>query len=335
MQVVDARDVRVAGERGADLLDARPRGRGLEEHPAGVAQEAVGGDEHDRRRSRATATPSARVQPVARMTTPATAVSTNASDVGEAGAGTSPRCSSTRGSPAASCHVASSVTAMPTSATISDRRLPGRRAGRSAAGSPRRRSGTRARAACAPFACADRISVRLRPKVRLPAAGRSTRRITTSDSTSAPASVSMCAASESSASESARIPATTSAAMNPAIRPSAIHSRLASASGLTACECPSWPSTLGLLQGKLRTHARPRDPQAGAGPHLLRAAPRPPLRHGRARPPAARRGRPVPPGHRDRRRPGDRLGHAGAPVVRAPHPDRRRCSRSSATGRWS
>ncbi len=46
-----------------------------------------------------------------------------------------------------------------------------------------------------------RHSARFRPKVRLPPAGRSARRRATSESPIAPASVSMCAASESNASE--------------------------------------------------------------------------------------------------------------------------------------
>ncbi len=67
-----------------------------------------------------------------------------------------------------------------------------------------------------------------------PAAGRRARRIATSASASAPASVSMCAASDSRASELATMPATTSTHMKPVIRTSAIVSRRESAS----CVCP-------------------------------------------------------------------------------------------------
>ena len=58
----------------------------------------------------------------------------------------------------------------------------------------------------------------------------------------APASVSMCAASESSASEWAMTPAATSTAMKPRISPSAIASWRWFASALTPWECsePEW-----------------------------------------------------------------------------------------------
>ena len=79
---------------------------------------------------------------------------------------------------------------------------------------------------------------RFSPKVRLPPEGRRISRITTRLMTSAPASVSMCAASERSAREWARIPTTTSTAMKPAISASAAESRLASAFSLTPCVWP-------------------------------------------------------------------------------------------------
>ena len=85
-----------------------------------------------------------------------------------------------------------------------------------------------------PLIAAATISLRPSPKVMAPAAGRRASRIATSASASAPASVSMCAASESSASELARMPTTTSTHMKPAIRTSAIASRRESAS----CVCP-------------------------------------------------------------------------------------------------
>jgi hypothetical protein len=52
----------------------------------------------------------------------------------------------------------------------------------------------------------------------------------------------MCAASESSASESAMMPAATSTAMNARISPSATLSQRRSASGAGAwlCACPRW-----------------------------------------------------------------------------------------------
>src|SRR5919201_2442783 len=75
-----------------------------------------------------------------------------------------------------------------------------------------------------PFACAESTSARRRPNVRLPPAGRAASRKARSDSAIAPASVSMCAASDRSASECARMPATISPAINAAINASATRS---------------------------------------------------------------------------------------------------------------
>src|SRR5436305_2894668 len=94
----------------------------------------------------------------------------------------------------------------------------------------------------APFACAERISERRSPKVRLPPAGRAARRSTINDIASAPASVSMCAASERSASECASTPATTSPTMNTTISARARPRRRASSP--PPCECPcAWSCT--------------------------------------------------------------------------------------------
>src|SRR6476659_7970328 len=119
-----------------------------------------------------------------------------------------------------SCHVARKLTPIPTSATT-------RITAPSASGGET--------SSAAPFAWAERISERRNPKVRFPPAGCAARRSTTSDTRSAPASVSMCAASDRSASESARMPATTPPAMKSRIRPSAIAIRRASP--LCSCEC--------------------------------------------------------------------------------------------------
>ena len=86
----------------------------------------------------------------------------------------------------------------------------------------------------APLNWALRIPARFQPNVIAPPAGRRASRIATSASTSAPASVSMCAASESSASELARMPTTTSTAMKPTISASAILSLPRSASAETS-----------------------------------------------------------------------------------------------------
>ena len=83
----------------------------------------------------------------------------------------------------ASCRVDErGVTTTPTSATTTITPPPGVGRVDQPPDRPRRRSGTRARAAWPPFACAERISVRFSPKVRLPPAGRRTRRSTISDS---------------------------------------------------------------------------------------------------------------------------------------------------------
>jgi hypothetical protein len=82
----------------------------------------------------------------------------------------------------------------------------------------------------APFSWADRISARRIPNVNPPPAGRRARRAARRASASAPASVSMWAASDSRASEEATMPATTSTDMKPRISASAILSRRASPS---------------------------------------------------------------------------------------------------------
>ena len=88
-----------------------------------------------------------------------------------------------------------------------------------------------------PLACAERISTRLKPNVIAPLAGRAARPIASSEKPIAAASVSMCPASESSASECAMMPVLTSTAMNATIRPSATASLPRSASARTAWEC--------------------------------------------------------------------------------------------------
>ena len=91
-----------------------------------------------------------------------------------------------------------------------------------------------------PLAWAERISARLRPKVIWPSAGRWARLMATSEKPIAAASVSMCAASESSARELARIPVTTSAAMKARISARAIASLPRSAPALAPCVWPAW-----------------------------------------------------------------------------------------------
>jgi hypothetical protein len=91
----------------------------------------------------------------------------------------------------------------------------------------------------APLICADTISARPKPNVKAPAAGRAANRAATSASPIEPASVSMCAASDSSASDPARMPATTSTHMKPAMNSSARASQRRSASWQGACECPA------------------------------------------------------------------------------------------------
>src|SRR4051794_22657757 len=93
----------------------------------------------------------------------------------------------------------------------------------------------------APLNCAERISARRSPKVKAPRAGRWARPTAMSARPIAAASVSMCAASESSASDEATMPTTTSTAMKPRISASAIRSLPRSASGSIAWLCP-WPA---------------------------------------------------------------------------------------------
>ena len=72
-----------------------------------------------------------------------------------------------------------------------------------------------------PLPAADRISARLNPKVQEPRAGRAARLIAQMAAPMAPASLSMCPASASRATEPAVIAAVTSATMKPPIRASA------------------------------------------------------------------------------------------------------------------
>ena len=95
-----------------------------------------------------------------------------------------------------------------------------------------------------PLACADMISVRLRPQVYPPAGGRAASRAVISTSAIDAASVSMCAASEIRASECAATPATTSPAMKARISARAPHSHLASAPDAGPCACRSVPATI-------------------------------------------------------------------------------------------
>ena len=69
--------------------------------------------------------------------------------------------------------------------------------------------------------------------------------------------------------------------------------------------------------------ARPRHSRPHHWTDVLRDVPRTARGRRSPRPRAARRAGSVPPGRRDRGRPRDRLGHAGAPLVPAPDPDRR------------
>ena len=73
-------------------------------------------------------------------------------------------------------------------------------------------------------------------------------------------------------------------------------------------------------------------PAGGPSRRRRRSGSQTSIRDGR-RPP--RRACALPPGRRDRRRPGDRLGHAGAPLVPAPDPDRRARAVSRRTRRSS
>ena len=121
-------DVRVGGQRAGRSPRRRcPVGRRLEQHAARVAQQAIGGAQHDRgdrqrgdRRRRAS-------QPVARITTPAIAVSDERDEVGEEvlEAALDVHRLAVR---LASCRVASRFTPIPTSATTSIARAVGRRA---------------------------------------------------------------------------------------------------------------------------------------------------------------------------------------------------------------
>ena len=85
-----------------------------------------------------------------------------------------------------------------------------------------------------PLIWALRISLRLRPNVNAPLGGRPARRSATIARPIAPASVSMCAASESSASESAITPTTTSTTMKPRLMSSATTSQRVSLVGAHA-----------------------------------------------------------------------------------------------------
>ena len=77
VQVVHLHHVRRRRERAADLVRVEVARGGLEQHPAGVAQQAHAGPIISAATNRA-ATPSARANPVVRITTPATAVAMNA-----------------------------------------------------------------------------------------------------------------------------------------------------------------------------------------------------------------------------------------------------------------
>ena len=167
--------------------------------------------------------PSARPKSVARITTPAIAVAMKANR-SVSTCWKAPSTLRLRRSAPDSTQVAARFTAMPASATISTGR-PSTEGGSISRRTPSAKITTASATSVAPLTWADRISARLSPNVKPPAAGRAARRAATSARPIAPASVSMCAASESSASESARMPATTSTAMKPRISPSASASR--------------------------------------------------------------------------------------------------------------
>ena len=93
-----------------------------------------------------------------------------------------------------------------------------------------------------PLACAERISTRRKPYVMTPLAGRAASLIATIERPIAAASVSMCAESESSASDPTTRPTTISKHMKPTISASVNASLRVSASGDTPCECPAWAS---------------------------------------------------------------------------------------------
>jgi len=73
-----------------------------------------------------------------------------------------------------------------------------------------------------PLTAADRISARFHPKVHTPLAGRAARRIAHSDAAIAPASVSMCPASESNTSDPETRATTTSTTMKVTINAKAM-----------------------------------------------------------------------------------------------------------------
>ena len=185
----------------------------------------------------------------------------------------------------ASSRVASRFTNTPATATATIVQPPG------APGVTRRRIAPKtinpaSTSSVPPLAWAERISIRRRPKVTFPCAGRRTRRITTTESSSAPASVSMCAASERSASEPARMPATISTTMKPTMSASPIVRRRVSVSSPIACACPACPG-YGLRpqpEGTRRDglSARRRRPESRVGADLAA---------GRAEEPAAERER--------------------------------------------
>ena len=132
----------------------------------------------------------------------------------------------------ATCQIATTFTAAPASAVADDRRRVdlGGDMSRCTASTT---ISTPSTSSVIAFACAERISARRNPNVMRPSAGRRARRAAQTESASAAASISMCAASERSASESARIPTTTSTTMNATISASAIASGLTSASART------------------------------------------------------------------------------------------------------
>ena len=80
---------------------------------------------------------------------------------------------------------------------------------------------------------ADRISARFHPKVHTPLAGRAARRIAHNDAPIAPASVSMCPASEINAREPETTATTTSTTMKPMINARSVISFRRSAPGET------------------------------------------------------------------------------------------------------
>ena len=178
--------------------------------------------------------PSACEKPVASTTAPAIAVATNANR-SVSTCWKAPSTLRLRRSAPASSIVAARFTAMPASATAIT--TPPSTSGGSRAGVCRRSTITTASpTSVAPFSCAERISARLKPNVNPPARDGCASRAANSASAIAPASVSMCAASESRASDEARMPASTSTAIRPRISASAALSRRASS--VWTCVCP-------------------------------------------------------------------------------------------------